>query len=139
VTAQTHARGIVVSVTRLHLRALRFLPAFAIQAARAQRQARDTDGCLGVKVRKSRGLAFWTLTLWRDEACLRRFMSWQPHRSAMRDLANWCDEAAVVRWESGAPTSPGWDEAALRLGKYGRLSALKHPSADHLAGRINTT
>ena len=118
----------IVSVTRLQLRSLRFLLPFAWHARRSRRQAEVAEGCLQVSVRKTAGLAFWTLTTWRDEASLRRYMRAAPHREAMPKLAHWCDEAAVAHWEQDAANGSDWAEAARRLAEGGRLLEVAHPS-----------
>lgn len=124
------------SVTRLRLRSAWFFPGFFFYAQRSTRQARNAPGCLGVKTRKTRGLAFWTLTRWRDEAAMRTFRSQPPHGSAMPKLARWCDEAAVAHWEGNPAETPSWDDAVRKLQKLGRLSPVDHPSKDHEEGRI---
>jgi hypothetical protein len=70
---------------------------------------------------------FWTRTLWRDTAAMRRFMAGGGgHRHAMARLPHWCDEASLVDWQQD--TLPSWGEAEDRLRGAGRLSRVKHPS-----------
>lgn len=127
----------LVSVTRLRLRSWRFLPAFVWAARRSIRQAKQTGGNAGVYTRKTGGLAFWTLSLWRDESAMAAFRAAPPHRDAMPRLARWCDEAAVAHWQQDDEKTPGWPAAAQRLCTAGRLSRVEHPSKDQQAGRIN--
>jgi len=63
-----------VSITRLRVRAWRYLPAFLIRSFRVARQARRATGNLGVCVLRDANLAFWTRTVWSDEAAMRSFM-----------------------------------------------------------------
>lgn len=126
-----------VSVTRLKLRSLRFLLPFMIEATRSRKQASRSPGCLGVAVRKTRGLAFWTLTTWESQSGMRAFMTASPHRDVMPKLAHWCDEAAVEHWDEDSGELPGWERAADQLAKLGRLSRVSHPSAAQAGGRIN--
>jgi hypothetical protein len=51
----------LVSVTRLRLRKLRFLPGFAWLAVRSSLQAKRTEGNLRTMTIKDRGLIFWTI------------------------------------------------------------------------------
>ena len=126
----------IVSVTRLQLRSLRFLLPFAWHARRSRRQAEVAEGCLHVSVRKTAGLAFWTLTAWRDEASLRRYMRAAPHRVAIPKLAQWCDEAAVAHWEQDEARGIDWVDAARRLADSGRLLNVAHPSVLQRQGQI---
>lgn len=122
-----------VSITRLRLRSPWLLPLFLWYAVRSQAQARASDGCLAVQVNNFHG-AFWTLTLWRDQAALRAFMLSGAHRRAMPKLAGWCDEASLAHWNQDGAELPSWTEAAERLGREGRCSKLDHPSPAHAAG-----
>ncbi len=127
----------IVSVTRLRLRSPRYLPTFFWQTYRSRRQAANTAGNLGVKLRKTSGLAFWTLTIWRDNAAMRSFEITAPHSSAMAQLAHWCDEAAFVHWEQSASELPSWDAATERLRASGKQGSLRHPSERHKRGEID--
>ena len=62
------------SVTRFRVRRWSYLPRFLIQSIRAVRQAKRAAGNLAVSVRRDADRAFWTRTLWRDEAAMRAFM-----------------------------------------------------------------
>ena len=107
----------IVSVTRLHLRSVRFLPAFFWYSNKSARQAKKTAGNLGVNLRKTNGLAFWT----------------------MQKLPYWCDEAAFADWEQDSSQRPSWEEAAQRLGASGRLARVLYPSARQKAGKVVAT
>lgn len=129
----------IVSVTRLHLRSLRFLPAFFWYSNRSARQAKKTPGNLGVNLRKTNGLAFWTLTMWQSPKAIRAFVLASPHKEAMQKLPYWCDEAAFADWEQDSTRWPDWEEAAQRLSASGRLARVLYPSARQKAGRVVTT
>src|SRR5262245_25208785 len=128
-----------VSVTRLRLSSVRFLPAFAWYALRSAAQARGTQGCVGARLRKPRGLTFWTLTAWESESAMTAFRGRAPHRDVMPRLAAWCDEASVAHWIEDAEDWSSWPRAASRLQEFGRLSHVAHPSPDHAQGRIALT
>ena len=127
----------LVAVTRLRIRSFRFLPAFAYHARRSRRQAEATPGCLGVELRRTQGLAFWTLTYWDDETSMRGYMMQHPHRAAMPKLARWCDEAAVAHWIHDGAEKPDWDYAAGCLVEHGRLSRVLYPSERQKKGIIS--
>jgi heme-degrading monooxygenase HmoA len=126
----------LVSVTRLRVRSLLYMPFFAWSAMRSSRQARAAEGSLSVRMLADAHRAFWTVTVWRDEAAMRRFMLAGAHGRAMRKLMEWCNEASVARWEQESPAAPGWQEAYERMQREGRRSKVLHPSADHQAYRI---
>lgn len=121
----------VLSVTRLRLRSVRYLARFAPGAFASGRQARAAPGFLAGAVLADRGLAFWTLTLWRDGAALDAFVRSGAHRGAMPGLIEWCDEAAVARWDVPEAALPGWHEVDARLRRHGRASRVRHPSPSH--------
>jgi len=124
-----------VSITRLRLRRFIFEFPFAWHALRSQVQAQNADGCLALTLRRHKG-AYWTLTVWRDEAALRGFMMAGAHRKAMSKLSSWCDEASVGHWEQDGAALPSWAVAEDRMAREGRLSAVKHPSPAQAAGKI---
>ena len=127
----------IVSVTRLHVRSKRFLLPFLSYTLRASRQAKQTPGNLGVKLRKTNGLAFWTLGMWQTIEAMKKFMFASPHKEAMQKLPYWCDEASFADWEQNTTTEwPPWDYAAEKLKTTGRLAKVLHPSEQHNAGKI---
>jgi hypothetical protein len=85
-----------VSITRLRVRRWRLLPQFLIQSIRIARQAQRAAGSIAVSVLRDADRAFWTRTVWRDEAAMRVFMRSGVHRRVMARLPEWCDEAALV-------------------------------------------
>jgi heme-degrading monooxygenase HmoA len=127
----------LVAVTRLRVRSWRFLPGFIWFSSRSVRQARRAAGNLGVEVRKAEGLAFWTVTVWQDEAAMRAFRDTQPHKDAMPRLLSWCDEASLAHWNQDASAVPDWKTAEERLANSGRLSKVHHPSPDQQVGRLD--
>ena len=124
----------IVSVTRLHVRAWRFLPAFILASYRSARQARHSGsfltGCLAVEP----PAGFWTVTVWENEAAMRSFRNSGVHLETMPKLLNWCDEASYVHWTTDATSLPTVAEAHRRLAEQGKLSKVTHPSAAQQAG-----
>lgn len=122
-----------VSVTRLRIRSVRFLPAFALHTLRATRQVRAAPGFRGGSILRDRDWTFWTLTAWDGIGSMRIYMGEGAHRAAMPHLQHWCDEASVVHWEmpEGAPSGdplPSWPEADKRMRDSGRTARVRHPS-----------
>jgi len=124
---------VLVSITRLRLRAWRFLPMFAWYAIRSARQASRAEGNLAARLLRERRNTFWTATSWTGEGAMKKFMVSGSHGKAMRKLAQWCDEAAVAHWNQESSELPTWLEAYARLHKEGRRSKVNHPSEGHVA------
>lgn len=120
-----------VSITRLRVRTIRYLPAFALPAHRSIRQVRLADGFLGGALLPDRGWTFWTMTAWEVEANLRAYMLAGAHRLAMPHLIEWCDQASLVHWDQGDSELPSWPLAHQRLCAEGRASNIRHPSPRH--------
>ena len=122
-----------VSVTRLRIIKLRFLPKFVKLTLMSLSQTKKAYGFVRGSVLADRKLTFWTLTTWRSEADMRTFMSSGQHKVDMPYLLEWCDEASVVHWEQLAVDLPSWSLAARRMKIDGRPSKVRNPSAGHLS------
>ena len=118
-------------MTRFRLRSIRFLPFFILHANRTIAQIRKADGFVAGAVQRDADLAFWTMTVWRDEHAMRAYGASGAHRKATPHLAEWADEASVGRWRQPGDNLPEWPEAALRLREEGRPLALHHPASIH--------
>jgi len=121
----------VVSITRLRVRSWRYLLPFLVYALRAARQAQRAPGNLAVSLLRDRRSTYWTRTVWTSESAIKGFMLSGPHRQVMRRLLEWCDEAALVRWEQESGAAPDWRTAHRRLRVQGRRSKVNHPSPAH--------
>ncbi len=122
-----------VSITRLRIRALRFLPAFFLHTMRTQSQLRQARGFLAGVLLPDRRWTFWTMTVWDSQEDMRAYMMNGAHKAAMPRLLNWCDEASVAHWEQPDARLPSWEEADARMRQSGRTSKVRHPSPDHAA------
>jgi hypothetical protein len=88
---------IFVSLTRLRIRSIRFLPSFAIHTSRSLRQVKRAPGLLTGALLLDRKWTFWTMTAWENQENMRNFMIAGSHKAAMIHLLEWCDEASVAR------------------------------------------
>jgi heme-degrading monooxygenase HmoA len=120
-----------VSLTRLRIRSIRFLPLFAVYAVRSRMQVQKSTGFKADALLADRGFTFWTLTAWDSQEDMRAFMTSGAHKSAMPYLMRWCDEASVAHWTQPDPTLPTWAEADRRMRETGRPSKVLHPSPEH--------
>jgi hypothetical protein len=125
----------LISVTRLRLRSVRFLPFFIVRSLATVRQAQRAGGFEAGWTGNEGLRAFWTVTAWRDEAAMRAFRNAEPHLSAMSKLLVWCDEGSYVHWQQDTVDVPDARTAHQRLAQTGRVSKVLHPSAGQQKGR----
>ena len=126
----------LIAITRLRVRARRFLPSFFVQVLRTGLQARKASGSLAVSVLREANRTFWTRTVWTDESAMRAYVSAAPHRQVMGKLANWCDEASVAQWIQESSDQPSWQEVHRLMQKLGRASRVDHPTEAQRAFQI---
>ena len=126
----------LVSVTRFRLRSIRFVPFFILHTNRTIAQIRKSDGFIAGAVQRDADLAFWTVSVWRDERAMRAYGASGAHRKAMPHLADWADEASLVHWIQHSSDLPGWPEAVRRLREEGRPLPLRHPGPNHAECRF---
>ena len=122
---------IFVSLTRLRVRSIRFVPFFGVYTTRSIRQVRKARGFLTGRLLADRSWAFWTMTAWDNAESMRAYMLSGAHKKAMPRLMHWCDEASVAHWTQPEPTLPSWVEADRRMREQGRISKVLNPSAEH--------
>jgi heme-degrading monooxygenase HmoA len=122
---------VFVSLTRLRVRSMRFLPPFVLHAFRSRQQVKKSPGFLTGALLPDRNRTFWTMTAWDSEESMRAFMTSGDHKKAMPHLLHWCDEASVAHWTQSDATLPSWTEADRRMRQDGRASKVRHPSPQH--------
>jgi hypothetical protein len=126
-----------LSVTRLRVRSLYYLPAFLWMTLRAQRQSVGAPGFGGGRLLVDRRSTYWTLTAWEDEKAMKAFRGSGAHVRVMPKLIEWCDEAAYAHWTTADHSIPEWTEAWEHLVSEGRMSQVSHPSPDHESRRFS--
>lgn len=124
-------RSVFVSLTRLRLRSIRFLPAFGVHAVRTRQQCAHAAGFQRGALLMDRNWTFWTLTQWDSQQSMRAYMASGDHKAVMPSLMRWCDEASVAHWNSTADTLPTWAECDGRMRTEGRISKVRNPSPQH--------
>ncbi|MFV9507294.1 MAG: hypothetical protein AB4911_22310 [Oscillochloridaceae bacterium umkhey_bin13] len=124
-----------VSITRLRVRSIIYMPLFMLHAMRTVRQVQKAQGVLGVETRFEQNNVVWTKTIWNAEADMKQYRNSGAHQIAMRLLSSICSEAAYVRWTQDEASLPSWEAAHQRLLNEGKLSKVKHPSPLHAAGK----
>lgn len=124
-----------VSITRLRVRSIFYLPLFMLHAMRTLLQAQRAEGILGAETRFEWNNVVWTKTVWQEEAAMKQYRGSGAHQVAMRLLSKICSEAAYARWQQETPELPTWEEAHRRVRTEGKLSKVKRPSPLHAAGK----
>jgi hypothetical protein len=120
-----------VSLTRLRIRSVRFVPGFFWYAVRSQRQVAKAAGFRDGALLADRRWTFWTMTAWESQESMRAYMISGAHKAAMPHLLHWCDEASVAHWSQETAELPRWEDADRRMRETGRASKVLHPSPDH--------
>ncbi len=100
-----------VSITGLRLKAPYHAVRFWYHALRSMAQAQQAPGCRSVDARQIDGVNH-TLSMWDDQAAMRRFLVSGPHLAAMKAF-----RSIATGRTYGYETSilPGWDEARALL------------------------
>ena len=122
---------IFVSLTRLRIRSIRYLPFFALYTFRALGQVKKAPGFQKGALLTDRSWTFWTITAWDNQESMRQYMTSGAHKEAMPRLLHWCDEASVAHWTQPEAALPSWTEADKRMRETGRISKVLHPSPQH--------
>lgn len=120
-----------ISLTRLRIRSIRFVPLFAIHALRAFNQVKKAPGFQDGALLTDRSWTFWTMTAWDSQESMLAFMTTGAHKQAMPRLLHWCDEASVAHWIQAETALPSWIAADQRMRESGRISKVLHPSRQH--------
>ena len=121
-----------VSVTRLRVRSLLYLPRFFMSNERSVKAIKNITGFITGKELIDKGFTFWTMTIWESGDAMKYFRNHDPHKSAMRNLPQWCNEAAYVHWLQDDAAIPGWETAYQKLMAEGKLTKVKFPSQKQL-------
>lgn len=122
---------VFVSLTRLRIRSIRFVPLFVLHMLRTLRQVKKAPGFQHGALLADRSWTFWTMTAWDTHESMRQYMTTGSHKTAMPHLLNWCDEASVAHWNQPESTLPSWTDADQRMREGGRASKVRNPSPQH--------
>ena len=122
-------REYLAMVSYFRLRGALVLPAFALNTLRIERQLARSEGLVGHSGGgRIPSLEFWSVSVWRDEHALQRFVHARPHIGIMRAMRPAVVRSEFVRWPvDGAEVPPDPKEAEQRL--YQVLTAGDDPAA----------
>ena len=124
-----------VSLTRLRVRAWRYMPGFIWYTYQSKQQLVRSPGFVTGLLATAPSRTFWTTTAWTDDASMKRYRDSDWHKRAMPKLLDWCDEASVARWTQDAPDLPTAAGMLETMKTSGRTSKVRNPSPGHAAGQ----
>lgn len=123
------------SITRLRLRSLFTLPAFARETRMIAAELSNAPGFLGGAVLAEGRLVFWTRSAWESIDAMKAFRDSGAHRVSMPKLIEWCDEASVAQSAGGPMTD--WDAIYTHMVEHGRSSRVRRPTKAHQEKRYS--
>ena len=123
------------SITRLRLKSLFTLAAFARETRLISAELAESPGFIDGAVLAEGRLVFWTRSVWDSADAMKAFRDTGAHRVSMPKLITWCDEAAVGQWQGDPATD--WDDIYARMTADGRLSRVKTPTKAHTERRFS--
>jgi hypothetical protein len=102
--------------TFLPLKAWKYMIPFQLMTSKVLKQVKQTKGVMNYAVKADFPKKhFWTLSTWKDQDSLRRFVMAEPHATAIKRFSKWAGEgSAFVEWTSSSD-SIDWKEALERL------------------------
>jgi quinol monooxygenase YgiN len=121
----------VVVITRLRLKDPALFDEFFASAVAAVEQAQGSSGNISADVLADANNTYWTRTTWQERGAMHAYVGAEPHRSIMRRLDDWCDEATFVDWEQASADIPDWLASYARLITDGQAASLSQPSDAH--------
>ena len=119
IAAPPETGEVLVLASRLRLRHLHQVPGFMRRALRVHAATKEADGAIGASLlAQPAAKTFWTLSVWTDEAAMRRFVGHPVHRDVMRRYQGSLHDATFVTWTESASVvqaPPSWDDARTRV------------------------
>jgi quinol monooxygenase YgiN len=102
--------------TFLPLKNWKYMLSFQRLSSKVLKQIKEDEGAANYAVRANLlKKHFWTLSIWKDQNSLRRFIMTEPHATAVKKFTEWAGEgSAFVEWSSPENTID-WSEALRKL------------------------
>ena len=104
-------------LTYLPLKRWRAIPKFMRYTSQIRRQLANSEGLIGYALDANvLSRDFWTLSVWEDEASLRRFVQQNPHEKVMMDLLPHMGQTAFFPFKVDASfIPPDWEDTKRRM------------------------
>ena len=122
------------SLTRLRLRSIFTLFAFAKAARESSSQMSAAPGFIDGAILAEGRLVFWTRSSWESEEAMKAFRTAGAHGAVMPKLLDWCDEACVAHWQGDVEKD--WDALYARMAQTKRMSKVRKPTKAQQEGRF---
>jgi len=93
------------------------IPGLLLRTASIMKQLRHSERLVGYSLlAQPLALRFWTLSVWNDEAALKRFVHAQPHALTMERMRPQLRLTRFIRWRvNGSELPPTWEDALNRF------------------------
>ena len=100
----------------LPLKSWRYMIPFQLMTSKVLKQIKLSKGVASYAVKADfPGKHFWTLSIWKDQDSLRRFVTAESHATAVKKFTEWSgNDSAFVEWTSQSDTID-WVEALKKL------------------------
>jgi quinol monooxygenase YgiN len=80
------------------------------------KQIKEDEGAANYAVRANLlKKHFWTLSIWKDQNSLRRFIMTEPHATAVKKFTEWAGEGSAFGEWSSPENTIDWPEALRKL------------------------
>ncbi|MDQ5868809.1 MAG: hypothetical protein M3530_03670 [Thermoproteota archaeon] len=102
--------------TFLPLKSWKYMIPFQQMTSKVLKQIKLSKGVVNYAVKADfRKKYFWTVSIWKDQDSLRRFVIAEPHATAIKKFTEWSgDDSAFAEWASQSDAID-WAEALIKL------------------------
>jgi heme-degrading monooxygenase HmoA len=109
-------REYLALLSELPLRSFLSFPEFLSRSFKIEAQLKDTPGLIGYSLlAQPFQKHFWTLSVWEDDAALRKFVERSPHGETMTAMQGKMGQTSFHRWTlRGEEYPPEWEAALVR-------------------------
>jgi hypothetical protein len=127
----------VVVATRFTVSSAKHLPRFLAGTIAAARQARQSPGYAGGRLRIEPFGAFWTLTAWQSGRDMVAFRDSGVHAVLVPRLAGWAGEAVFGVWNADTAALPTWPDVSQRVAEHPNFASVEQAAPAHRDRRFD--
>jgi hypothetical protein len=113
---QDSEMGFTCIATFLPLKSWKYMISFQLMTWKVLKQIKQSEGMVNYAVKANFPKKhFWTFSIWKDNDSLRRFISHEPHATAIKKFERWAGEdSAFAEWTCKSDKID-WSDALQRL------------------------